>query len=67
MNKIIFHIGYPRTGSTYLQEKVFPKINNINFIGKPFKSIDSKIFYNFDGNLIDDRFELSKKVINLIK
>lgn len=46
MNKIIFHIGYPRTGTTYLQEKVFPKINNINFIGKPFKSINSKIFYN---------------------
>ena len=27
---------------------------------------DQKIFYDFGGNLIDDRFELSKKVINLI-
>ena len=26
-----------------------------------------KIFYDFGGNLIDDRFELSKNVINLIK
>ncbi len=28
---------------------------------------DQKIFYDFGGNLIDDRFELSKKIINLIK
>jgi len=28
---------------------------------------DQKIFYDFGGNLIDDRFELSKNVINLIK
>ena len=28
---------------------------------------DQKIFYDFGGNLFDDRFELSKKVINLIK
>ena len=26
-----------------------------------------KIFYDFGGNLIGDRFELSKKIINLIK
>ena len=28
---------------------------------------DQKIFYDFGGNLIGDRFELSKKIINLIK
>ena len=28
---------------------------------------DQKIFYDFGGNLINDRFELSKNVINLIK
>ena len=28
---------------------------------------DQKIFYDFGGNLINDRFELSKKIINLIK
>ena len=81
MNKIIFHIGYPRTGTTYLQEKVFPKINNINFIGKPFKSTNSKIFYNFEKkifnydeiffnenikNIANDLKPLFKNKINLI-
>ena len=28
---------------------------------------DQKIFYDFGGNLIGNRFELSKKIINLIK
>ncbi len=28
---------------------------------------DQKLFYDFGGNLIDDRFELSKKIINLLK
>ena len=28
---------------------------------------DQKIFYDFGGNLFDDRFELSKNIINLIK
>ncbi len=37
--------------------------NNSSLILRP----DQKIFYDFGGNLIDDRFELSKKIINLIK
>tara|TARA_A100001234_G_C12633454_1_gene389190 strand:- start:147 stop:1037 length:891 start_codon:yes stop_codon:yes gene_type:complete len=71
MNKIIFHIGYPRTGTTYLQEKIFPKINSINFIGKPFKSINSKIFYNFEKKIFsyDEIFfnENIKNIANELK
>ena len=31
--KIVFHLGYPRTGSTFLQTHVFPKHKEINFLG----------------------------------
>lgn len=31
--KLIFHLGYPRTGSTFLQTNVFPKHKEINFLG----------------------------------
>ena len=37
--------------------------NNNSLMLRP----DQKIFYDFGGNLFDDRFELSKNVINLIK
>jgi len=29
---IIFHVGLPKTGTTFLQKGVFPRIKNINFI-----------------------------------
>lgn len=29
--KLVFHIGYPKTGTTFLQKEVFPKIENINY------------------------------------
>ena len=53
MNKIIFHIGYPRTGSTYLQTKIFPKISNLNFSGKPFNKKNSKIFHEFEKKIFN--------------
>ena len=31
--KLVFHLGYPRTGSTYLQTNIFPKHKEINFLG----------------------------------
>jgi hypothetical protein len=31
--KLIFHLGYSRTGSTFLQTHVFPKHKEINFLG----------------------------------
>ena len=30
---IVLHIGIQRTGSTFLQNEVFRKLENINFIG----------------------------------
>ena len=38
MNKKIFiHIGFPKTASTFLQKNIFPNIEGINYLGKPFK------------------------------
>jgi hypothetical protein len=31
--KIVFHLGYPRTGTTFLQTNLFPKHKEINFLG----------------------------------
>jgi len=31
--RIIFHLGYPRTGTTFLQTHIFPKHKEINFLG----------------------------------
>jgi len=38
MNKqeIFIHIGLPKTGTTFLQEEIFPKLNNVNFILRDF-------------------------------
>ena len=34
--KIIFHIGMPRTATTFLQKNIFPKLKNVNFINTGF-------------------------------
>lgn len=42
--KLIICIGYPKTGTTYLQNFIFNKIKNINYIGIK-KEFDSDLFY----------------------
>ena len=44
------------------------KLLNLSFQNSNSISIrpDQKLFYDFQGKIIDDRFELSKKIINLI-
>ncbi len=32
MQEIVCHIGFPKTGTTYLQKQVFPKIKYINYV-----------------------------------
>ena len=66
MKKIIIHIGYPRTGSTYLQSKIFPNLKNINFLGKPFSEKKSKKFYLFEKKIFcydNLYFEKKKKFL----
>ena len=47
-NKQIFiHLGFPKTGSTYLQQYIFPEMKEALFLGKPFNRtieiLESKI------------------------
>ena len=69
MNKIIFHIGFPRTGSTYLQKNIFSKIKNINFLGKPYKYKSNILFREFEKDIFnfDEIFFEQKKIIYQIK
>ena len=36
MPKHFIHIGMPRTGSTFLQTRVFPKLSDVSFYGLPY-------------------------------
>ena len=31
--KLFFHLGYTRTGTTFLQKYIFPKHRDINYLG----------------------------------
>jgi hypothetical protein len=41
--RIVFHLGFPRTATTFLQSSVFPKHKEINFLGP-------KNYNNWDGS-----------------
>lgn len=55
--KIFLHIGFPRTGTTFLQEKFFSNQETINFLGKPW-IIKGKNFYN-------NYLQIEKKIFTL--
>jgi len=54
---IILHIGIPRTGTTFLQDSVFPNINDINIVN----------FYGYKGIIHDvlARREIQKILIDI--
>lgn len=64
--KIFFHLGYPRTGTTFLQKNVF-KDNNINFIGRTSNyGRQDKYFYHALFQIMDlsnDQYKREKKKI----
>ncbi len=48
--KIFFHLGLPKTGTTFLQREYFQRIENIRYLGKFDGIVDnihftSKLFY----------------------
>lgn len=64
--KLIIHLGFPKTGTTALQENFFSKIENIEYIGKPYESkwkqkLQDAIFNNSVVNPVID----SKHNINI--
>jgi len=80
--QLCFHLGYPRTGTTFLQKHVFPRHEQINFLGvhnyldnKNIKISNEtlnkfKNFYfseNLDNDLVNKTIKLfDKNKINLI-
>jgi hypothetical protein len=34
MTRVVFHVGLPKTGSTTLQEKVFPVLHGVDYLGR---------------------------------
>ena len=42
----VVHIGFPKTGSTFLQKKIFSKLHDVNLIGQPLRSTN-KLIDNF--------------------
>lgn len=55
--ELYIHIGYPKTGTTLLQKKIFPKIEDINYVGKSYK----------DNGLMDrysEEFKIPLDVVN---
>ncbi len=52
--KIFFHLGYPRTGTTFLQKNLFSKSKKINFIGRKSNyGRQDKFFYHSLFQIID--------------
>jgi len=61
----IFHIGYPKSASTWLQENFFPKIRNIEFINRANTNdifVDSDVFL-FDPVKIRNTFVSEKTLL----
>lgn len=61
-NEIFIHLGVPKTGSTLLQTKLFPKIKNIKYLGRNYGTDSNNLFDKLDNYIENDR---SSKEINI--
>ncbi len=43
MTKAFIHVGLPKTATTFLQEKIFPRLSNTTLISRPYTQ-QSKAF-----------------------
>ncbi|MEM7600937.1 MAG: hypothetical protein AAF357_05930 [Verrucomicrobiota bacterium] len=51
MSAIVFHCGYAKAGSTWLQKQVFPNLPNVNYLGRRY-TVEGRFPHNFrDGSL----------------
>ena len=44
MTKLFFHIGYAKTGTTFLQQMVFPYLKRVNYYGRYYGDDKTKIY-----------------------
>ena len=59
--KIFIHLGYPKTGTTYLQNYIFNNLTNVNYIGITNK-FDRDLYFIRKSILKDDDKEFQKKI-----
>ena len=59
--KIFIHLGYPKTGTTYLQNYIFSNLTNVNYIGINNK-FDKDLFFIRKSILKDDDKKFQKKI-----
>jgi len=63
MKKLVLHIGYPKTATTTLQRGVFPKVQNLEYVGNsiyPNGKIEKKVIKKEN-----DLFASNERVISL--
>ena len=61
-----FHLGYPKTGTKFLQQRIFSKISEVSYLGKDFNDNLENIFIDII-SLSENDFKLKKKkIIELI-
>tara|TARA_Y100000816_G_scaffold136642_1_gene96658 strand:+ start:2554 stop:3474 length:921 start_codon:yes stop_codon:yes gene_type:complete len=66
-NKLYIHLGYPRTGTTFIQECIFSKSNQINYLGKPFDQKLKFLINEFHGSKFTTDKNLKLKELILKK
>ena len=59
--KIFIHLGYPKTGTTYLQNYIFNNLTNVNYIGINNK-FDRDLYFIRKSILKDDDKQFQKKI-----
>lgn len=56
-----FHLGYPKTGTKFLQKRIFNKMSEVSYLGKDFNDNLENIFIDII-SLSENDFKLKKKI-----
>ncbi len=71
MSKTFIHIGLQKTASSYFQKLVFPNIQDVFYLGRPytqeneaFNSLQYADDIEYDSSLLQSELELAKKAAN---
>ncbi len=69
-NNIFLHIGYHKTGTTYLQKEVFSKLKTINYLGRPWREEELRNFfadYKYTNDLQFNADETANKFVQIVE
>lgn len=62
--RIFIHVGYPKTGTTSLQQHVFPIINELQYLGK---HDNEEGLFDFEAELVNDLIFKKNMEIDFVK